>query len=268
MSQANYIHGTTPTEQERLALLNRMTNAAFIDFLALRGDERVLEIGSGLGILAAEVAAACPRGAVTGIEYSPDQLARSPRGVANLSFLEGDAHQLPFGAGEFDVVYCRYLLEHVGDPARVVSEACRVLAAGGRICIQENDISLVRHDPPTPAFDHVWQRFAELQRRLGGDAYIGRRLFGLLKAAGFQDLELSFAPEIYAHGDERYIPWLENLIGNVESGRAGLIAQQLATPEQIEAAITDLRRNQQDPLGSTWFAWNRAAGRKNESGRR
>jgi SAM-dependent methyltransferase len=260
MPEASYIHGTAPAEQERLALLNRITNPPFIAFLNLRGDERVLEIGSGLGILAAEVAKAAPRGSVVGVERSADQLARVPRGPSNLLFLEGDAHHLPFDPATFDVVYCRYLLEHVAEPERGLAEAHRVLRPGGRVCVQENDISLVRHDPPTPAFDEVWSRFAVLQRRLGGDAHIGRRLFGLLIRAGFDDIALSFAPDIYRAGQPLFVPWLENLVGNIESGRAGLLEQGLATEREIAEAIADLRRVQADPGGSTWFAWNRAVG--------
>ena len=52
-----YIHGTEPSEQERLGVLNRLTNDAFIRFLAVPPGARVLEVGSGLGILAVQVAA-------------------------------------------------------------------------------------------------------------------------------------------------------------------------------------------------------------------
>jgi SAM-dependent methyltransferase len=259
MADATYIHGTDPAEQERLALLNRLTNPPFIEFLALRGDERILEVGSGLGILAAEVAQRVPRGSVTGLECSPDQLARAPRGVRNLAFVQGDAHALPFGDGSFDLVYGRYLLEHVADPGRVLREARRVLDRGGRMLAQENDISLVRHDPPTPSFDLVWARFAELQHRLGGDARIGTKLHRLFRAAGFRDVRLSAAPEIYAHGDAAFAPWVRNLIGNITSGARALAGHGLATPAQIAGAVADLEALIANPDASTWFHWNRAA---------
>ena len=52
MAPDTYIHGTEPSEQDRLAALNRMTNAAFIRFLDVPSAARVLEVGSGLGLLA------------------------------------------------------------------------------------------------------------------------------------------------------------------------------------------------------------------------
>ena len=56
-TQDTYIHGTEPSEQKRLAALNRLTNEAFVRFLGVVPRMRALEVGSGLGILAAEVAA-------------------------------------------------------------------------------------------------------------------------------------------------------------------------------------------------------------------
>src|SRR5436305_1419796 len=115
-----YIHGTNPSEQERLAGLNTLTNEPFLRFLALRESDVVLEVGSGLGILTHAAAQRLPRGEAWGVEQSPEQLARAPQGVGNLHFTQGDAHQLPFEANRFDVVYCRYLLEHVAGPWQVL----------------------------------------------------------------------------------------------------------------------------------------------------
>src|SRR2546427_746214 len=66
MSDAIYIHGTDKTEQDRLATLNRLTNRSFVEFLELRPDSVVFEVGSGLGILAGDVAARLPEGEVVG----------------------------------------------------------------------------------------------------------------------------------------------------------------------------------------------------------
>jgi ubiquinone/menaquinone biosynthesis C-methylase UbiE len=108
--KATYIHGTGAVEQARLVELNRLTNAAFVQFLEPAPDARVLEVGSGLGILAAEVAAAADV-RVVGVELAAPQVARVPRdGPAR--FVQGDAHALPFPDNTFDLVYARYVLEH------------------------------------------------------------------------------------------------------------------------------------------------------------
>jgi ubiquinone/menaquinone biosynthesis C-methylase UbiE len=170
--EADYIHGTTPDEQLRLARLNALTNPPFLEFLQVKPSDRVLEVGSGLGILAAEVAQRVPEGEVWGLEYSPDQLEAVAVSAPNLHFIQGDAHYLPFEGDSFDVVYCRYLLEHVADPAAVLREMRRVLRPGGRVFVLENDISVNRFDPPCPVFHKLWQAFITLQSRLGGDGII------------------------------------------------------------------------------------------------
>src|SRR4030095_9957555 len=126
MGHATYIHGTDSAEQARLTLLNRLTNQAFIDFLSLGDVSSILEIGSGLGLLAEQIATLVPQSAVWGLEYSSDQLnVAKDRRHPNLHFLQGDARRLPFRNESFAVVYCRYVLEHVTDPVRVLKEAHR-----------------------------------------------------------------------------------------------------------------------------------------------
>lgn len=262
MAEAAYIHGTDGEEQGRLALLNRLTNGAFVGFLGVKETDAVLEVGSGLGILAGEVAARAREGVVWGVEYSAAQLSEAKGGATNLRLVRGDAHALPFGDERFDLVYCRYVLEHVADPLRVLREMRRVLKRGGRARAQENNISVNVLDPPCPRFGRVWRSFAELQRRLGGDALIGGRLFSLFKRAGFERVELSIQPEIHYAGEPTFGPWMENVAGNVRGGARGLIEQGLATRGEVDDALAELRDFAARDDASMIFYWNRAAGVK------
>ncbi len=258
---AGYIHGTAPREQARLALLNELTNGPFVEFLRLDGGEAVLEVGSGLGILTRAIAARLPGGHVTGVEVAPAQLAVAERDApANVRFLPGDAHALPFPDESFDLACCRYVLEHVADPLAALREMRRVLKPGGRVCVQENDILIMELYPDCPHFATVWRRFAELQQRLGGDARVGRKLFALLRSAGFQQIELSLQPEIHWSGLPTFGPCIENTIGNIRSGAGALQTQGLATAAEIEAAIRELEAFRERDDAASWFFWHRACG--------
>lgn len=138
MARHTYIHGTDAVEQQRLAVLNRLTNSAFIRFLELQSDSRVLDIGSGLGILAREVAEQVPRGHIVGVEPALAQLTAGNASALNLYFVQGDAHRLPFEDECFDVTYCRYVLEHVADPLRVLREVRRVMRHGGKVFVHRH----------------------------------------------------------------------------------------------------------------------------------
>ena len=58
-------------------------------------------------------------------------------GVKNISFSTGDAQNLPFDEGEFDVVVCRLALHHVQQPAKVVSGMARVCRRDGIVLVED-----------------------------------------------------------------------------------------------------------------------------------
>ncbi len=259
---SGYIHGTTSEEQQRLALLNELTNASFIEFLQLKGHEKVLELGSGLGILAAQVARKLFTGHVTGIELSKDQLSKAPQDPANLEFVLGDVAEIPFSDFTFDIVYGRYILEHVSNAAQVIREAYRVLKGDGKIYFQENSILWMEFYPSCPKFMHAWKKFAQLQSMMGGDAMVGIKLYDKLKRAGFRNLEISLASESRTAEDPAFRPWITNLIGNLESGRKNLIDKNFLNESEFQQALDELNEFMQHPFASTYFAWNRVEGVK------
>ncbi|MEP7321661.1 MAG: methyltransferase domain-containing protein [Saprospiraceae bacterium] len=261
-SLPSYIHGVTPEEQSRLKLLNDLTNQSFIEFLKLRGTERVLELGSGLGLLCAKVATILFRGHATGIELSKAQLSKTPQSPSNLEFVLGDVHELPFRDKSFDLVYGRYILEHVSNPYDVLKQAHRVLTEDGRICFQENSTLWMEFYPACPLFTHAWKKFARLQSDIGGDAMIGIKLFDRLKKVGFRNLEISIAPEVHSSDSPHFKPWISNLIGNLSSGEHQLVEKGLLTQSEFQNAVDELHEFTSHPYASTYFAWNRIEGVK------
>jgi SAM-dependent methyltransferase len=256
--QNTYIHGTEPREQARLAALNRITNEEFVEFLAVAPGARVLEVGSGIGLLAVAVADSATGVRVVGVERSPVQIAAAARSP-KVEYHECDALALPFPNASFDAAYARYLLEHVSRPDLVLAEMRRVVRAGGRVAITENDISLLRLDPPCPAFERVWAAFSDYQRHLGGNANIGSGLYRLMRGAGFSRIELSVLPEVHWHGSPNFAAWIENTLGNVEGARTGLIESGFVDAPLIERAVGELYALIANPDGSSVFMWNRAA---------
>ena len=254
-----YIHGTDPAEQGRLAGLNRATNAAFVRFLQVPARATVLEVGSGLGLLSADVASAAADVRVFALERSAEQLSAAIP-APSVTNVRGDANRLPFADQRFDLVYARYVLEHVVAPERVVAEMRRVARRGARVAVCENDVSLLRFDPSCPAFEAVWQAFQDYQERLGADGRVGRRLYRLFKGAGLSNIELSVQPEVHWHGSPGFEWWVQNIIGNVESVREGLIASGLSSCAHIDGAVNELSELAVRDDASSVFVWNRAVG--------
>jgi arsenite methyltransferase len=105
--------------------------------------EAVLDIGSGAGsdsLVAAQMVG--PEGSVTGLDMTPEMLAKArsaaaEMGATNLTFVEGEAENLPFEDESFDVVISNGVIDLIPDKDAVYSEIHRVLRPGGRIQIAD-----------------------------------------------------------------------------------------------------------------------------------
>jgi hypothetical protein len=119
-------------------------------------------------------------------------------------------------------------------------------------------VTLLRVDPPCPTFETVWDGFQDYQLTLGGDALIGRRLYRLFRAAGFSRIELSVQPEVHWHGSPFFASWMQNIIGNIESARRGLVESRRCDTAQIDRAVAELSKLSERADASSHFMWNRA----------
>jgi ubiquinone/menaquinone biosynthesis C-methylase UbiE len=261
MKEATYIHGTTPDEQERLATLNRLSNPPYVAFLDVNKGDKVLEIGSGLGILALDVAKAYDA-TVTGIEISEQQLSLARTLGGNIEFIQGDAHHLPFDDDTFDVVYSRYILEHVADPLQVMREALRVLKPGGCFFNQENNNAVQHTWPDCPSFQHAWKVFEYLQADMGGDALIGKKLYAMAYDVGFEHIQISLQPEMHGFNEPGYAVWVNNLIALLMGAKAHIVAEKYLSMAEFDDAVAELRAMLMNPRGSVYFYWNRLKARK------
>lgn len=125
---------------------------AMLDAWPLRGDELVLDAGTGTGHTAFAFAPAVGRVvAVDLTEPMLDQARRlaAERQVANVEFRQADVEHLPFADAVFDLVVSRYSLHHCPHPLTVAQELSRVLKPGGGLLL----VDVV--SPENPAADTV-----------------------------------------------------------------------------------------------------------------
>jgi ubiquinone/menaquinone biosynthesis C-methylase UbiE len=106
---------------------------------------RVLDIGSGSGRLAIELAKAGGNTfEIIGLDSSREMLEKARRnarqaGVGErVRFIQATASALPFRDGSFDAVISYASLHHWLDPVGIFNEAHRVVKAGGTILIRDN----------------------------------------------------------------------------------------------------------------------------------
>ena len=110
------------------------------DLLDLRGDERVLDVATGTGHAALELAVRLPRGRVTGVDFSAGMLAQArrkaaARGVANVDFAEMDMQDLRFDDGQFDAALCAFGIFFVEDMEPALVHIASKVRPGGTVAL-------------------------------------------------------------------------------------------------------------------------------------
>jgi len=122
------------------------------DSLALRGDEKVLDVGCGSGLLLNEAARQLSTGKATGIDiwaphsgggnYTLLMKNAKAEGVADkIEFKQADVRKLPFSDASFDVIVSSGALHHISrdrtEHEQAINEILRVLKPGGRIALMD-----------------------------------------------------------------------------------------------------------------------------------
>jgi trans-aconitate 2-methyltransferase len=212
--------------------------------LALRGDERVLDIGCGDGKISAQIAAQVPRGTVTGVDVSPEmiqyaQTAFPSASHANLRFMVRDASHLDF-RGEFDLVVSFSALHWVIDHQPVLAGIYRAVRRGGRVLMQFGGYGnmgvldgIARAVPSDPRWRPYFRDFVYPWGFYDADEY--RKW---LAAAGFNVAHVALAVRDVTH-----------------AGRAGWNAWiRSAWPGYINRVPAELRPSLIEDLGERYFA--------------
>ena len=218
-----------------------------IDATDFESDDRVLDVGCGTGIVARRLTdRAGGAGTVVGLDINEKMLELAETTAAKsqleIEWWHGDATDLPFSDGTFDVVLCQQALQFVTDPSAAFQEMHRVLNPGGRVAA-----SVWRPLKYNPGYVELAEA---LERHVGDDAeammrspfpeWTGEDLGTLGRDAGFSESLLTI--EI---GSMRY-PSVEEFVRR--EAASSPLSKSLATiePAVREALIEDVRNALED----------------------
>jgi SAM-dependent methyltransferase len=208
----------------------------------LKTGMNVADFGCGVGMTTRMLAEMVgPSGFVTGVDFSAAQVHEARQicaraGFGNVSFRQGDACKTGLPPASFDLVYCRFLLLHLPNPAACIQEMLAVLKPGGILVIEDGDLTTARSEPPTAT-----NAFADLFGRLGPtrglDYSMAKNLRCFVEAAGISDARFVDHQPACVTYEHRQLPkW------TVEEAGSAFVGASLITEEQLAKTILEMQQ--------------------------
>jgi SAM-dependent methyltransferase/GNAT superfamily N-acetyltransferase len=183
-------------EQDRFALSLGIDH---LDAVALAGARTILDLGSGPGLFATRLAEQFA-GEVIGVEPDAGLRTQSADLAEDLGlgrrcrFVPGTPKRLELPDDAIEVATTHFVLQHVDDPGAAVRELVRVTRPGGLLSLVDLDDEAVLVHPEPAGLRSFLDRAWAARESVGGDRRIGRRLRGLLAAAGCTDIRVRVHP--------------------------------------------------------------------------
>jgi SAM-dependent methyltransferase len=150
MSPVQYLFGDSQIAAQRLEALARVFHDSTRAFLSATAGgiawRRVVDLGCGPGFTTHLIAQTLKCDQVVGLDSSSGYIEYA-RATANprMSFALQDVTAIPFPEGRADVIFCRFLITHVKDPAATVAGWTTQLEHGGLLMIEEADAIQTDH---------------------------------------------------------------------------------------------------------------------------
>jgi SAM-dependent methyltransferase len=227
----------------RLAVLARLwepTTLQLFRDVGLGPGMRCLDLGCGGGAVTFAMARLVgPDGHATGIDMDDVKLAlgretAAAQGLGNVSFQAMNVYDFR-ESRSYDVVYCRFLLQHLTRPVEVVSAMWEAVRPGGVLVVEDADFEGQLCQPPDPGFDFWVARYQQVLVQAGGDPHSGRKVPGYFREVGVPQPSVAIKQRLELSGEGKSMPRL-----TIEATADAILDEGLATREEVSAALACL----------------------------
>lgn len=165
----------------------------FLELFGVKDGIKILEAGSGPGFITEKLARSYPNSTITVVEREPFFIEWSLRywatkNIDTVKTVSADIKNTGITPESVDLIYARFLFQHLPDPRPVLDEFYRLLKPGGKVIITDIDEG---YEPLlSPKLPEIEPLFANQGNSGGRDTAIGRKLWRLLRGSGFHSLDL------------------------------------------------------------------------------
>lgn len=171
--------------------------------LQLKQGSFVVDAGCGPGLWTPLLAQAIgPTGYILGVDISPEALITAQRRSARrpyrrqVQYKRADLEQLPLEQGTADTIFSANVSQYLSDPVTTFAAMGRYLAHNGRLVIKDIDFGTMRFYNVDPALQarvfqarEQWEKIRVTQEYAFEDSWVGSKLAGYLRAAGYEDVQ-------------------------------------------------------------------------------
>lgn len=261
----NYVHGYSSRESERLKDQSFILKTLLHQGTNYHQDEEILEAGCGIGAQTIILSEQSPGAKFTSIDISKPSLLQAKKlieddNITNVIFQQDNIMKMSFDDESFDHIFVCFVLEHLEQPDNALLELKRVLKPDGSLTIIEGDHGSCFWSPQSINSAEVWNALIKAQIEIGHDPLIGRRLYPLLKKAGFKNEDVS--PR-YVYADFKNPELLDGVVNSiivpmVKSAKDQILNNSILDERCWEKGIKELSDVGDDPEGTFFYTWFKA----------
>jgi len=171
--------------------------------LHLKKGSYVVDAGCGPGLWTPLLARAIGQyGSILGVDISPAALVTAHRRSQGkwyhrqVQYKQGTLEQLPIQPGSADIIFSANVSQYLSDPVAIFAALGQYLVPGGRLAIKDIDFGTMRfHNVDGTLQARVfqarerWERIRVNEGFAFEDSWVGSKLAGYLRAAGYEEIE-------------------------------------------------------------------------------
>lgn len=230
--------------RERMSVISRVlepSTHSLLDRLESCLGRMVLDVGCGSGDVALELARRIgTAGHVVGIDLDETQLTfaredAAKRNIVNVEFQKFDVLDA-WPWKDIDMVYIRFILNHLENPLSLIRKSYDALRPGGCIVVEDIDYGGQFCDPSSSAVDRYCEMYVQTALHQRGNPFIGRSLFRLLEEAGYANVESNLVQPYGRVDDIKQV-----VLSTLEDISDRIISFGIATPDELRQVLSDLQ---------------------------
>lgn len=206
-----------------------------------------IDLGCGGGEVTFELARLVgPNGRAVGIDMDEVKLGLGravarERGLANVELRPGDVNE--WNEPEtYDVVYSRFLLQHLSRPVSLLQRMWAAVKPGGTIVVEDSDFDGLTCYPHNAGYDFFARTYPRVLASYGGDHTLGRKLYHHFLDVGIPNPDVRIVQRADVRGENKGI-----ILSTLEATADSIVAAELASKEEVDGAIASLAAFTEDP---------------------